>query len=111
MEKQINMIFKIGVLLIGVTFLVLYFFHSQNGRFHYVPDAHGWYFLDTRTGVVYADDEYGFNSTNYTNGKVKFYKLTLDKSSEPWPAPKGPKPAPGAPAAPPPPPAPGAPRR
>ena len=37
-EKITMIIFKIGILLIGVVFLMVYYWSSQNGRFHEIFD-------------------------------------------------------------------------
>jgi hypothetical protein len=107
-DKFVNMLFKIGLLLIGMAFLVVYYFHSQNGRFHKFGDDKDapltYQILDTRTGIVYfsVTDEpnagLGFASMNLTNGKVRLYDV--DRSGE-WKFYKGrtttPVPAPAAP--------------
>ena len=69
-EKLFNMIFKIGLLLIGVAFLVVYYFHSQNGRFYHLST---YAIMDTRSGVIYHGGVGEFQSVNPTNGKVTKY--------------------------------------
>jgi hypothetical protein len=81
-EKHMNMVFKIGLLLIGMAFLVVYFLHSQNGRFHKFGgeknDLFTYHILDTRTGIVYFTFSTNnipgyFHSVNSKNGSVKTY--------------------------------------
>jgi|GEM_PF-2618065 len=81
-EEFVNKVFKIGIIFIGIGFLVVYFFHSQNGRFHKFGDDTdnflNYQILDTRTGIVYhslsiKNTPLTLFSVNITNGKVKFY--------------------------------------
>lgn len=105
-EKLMNMFFKIGLLLIGVAFLVIYFFHSQNGRFYKFGDANDWHILDTRSGVIYFSflPTEGFASVNPTNGKVTKYDPEVRgdwtyRKPDVTAAPAAPGAAPGAPSA------------
>jgi hypothetical protein len=74
---RLDKYFKIGLLLIGLAFLVVYYFNSQNGRFQgLAADAQTWGYqlLDTRTGTVYhqkGDDR--LYSENRVKGEVGFY--------------------------------------
>jgi hypothetical protein len=54
-------IFKIGLLVLGVAFLVLFYFHAQNGRYQVSSSVGSKTILDTRKGIYY---EY-VDSTNY----------------------------------------------
>jgi len=97
-EKITMIVFKIGILLIGVVFLIIYYWSSQNGRFHEINNE----IIYTQTDIIYSYDK-GFLSINLKTGKIEKYdrqiidKRKLDLS---LPAPKG------VPAAPPPAPAP-----
>ncbi|HQP40661.1 MAG TPA: hypothetical protein PK004_04360 [Smithella sp.] len=91
-------IFKMCIIVIGIAFLIIYFFHSQNGRFYKIDDG----VMDTRTGTYFVNirTESGFESINFTTGKVNIYDVQVtDKrqNREPAPlveAPVAPAPAP-----------------
>ena len=78
-EKLVNMVFKIGLLVIGMAFLVVYFFHSKNGRFLKFGAAEDLHVLDTRSGVIYYSflPKQGLASFDPTNGTVKKYDLNV----------------------------------
>jgi len=100
-DKLVNMVFKIGLLLIGMAFLVVYYFHSQNGRFYKIGTAEDYQVLDTRTGVVHAFWVHDKTSTgismNLTNGKIKFYdpEVSNEQKAKETAAPRGFGAAPG----------------
>lgn len=50
---NMDKVFKIGVLILGVAFLVLYFFSSQNGRYSFYKPGDTYIVLDTRHGSFY----------------------------------------------------------
>ena len=111
-DKYMTMVFKIGVLLIGIAFLVVYLFHSHNGRFHMIENDKDslltYKILDTRTGIIYhsitgKDEGPKFLSMNITNGKVKLYDMDRTgewKHREPELPLRAAPPAPGAPPSP-----------
>ena len=47
-------IFKIGLLILGVAFLLLYFFGSQNNRYILKEGKTSITVFDTRKGIIYA---------------------------------------------------------
>ena len=54
---MIDKIFKIGLIILGVIFLIIYFHSSQksqNGRYFYSTDGRSRTVFDTREGVVYV---------------------------------------------------------
>ena len=68
-------IFKTCIIVIGIIFLTIFYFHSQNGRFHKIDDG----VIDTRTGIIYSYDK-GFLSVNIKTGKIEKYdRQIIDK--------------------------------
>ena len=106
-EKLLNILFKVGVLLISIAFLVIYYWSSQNGRFQKTENE----ILDTRTGTIYNNMIAGdlrLYSFNAIDGKLKLYEMKesgewkyqgKDPIATPAPAPAAPvgKAAPGIP--------------
>lgn len=88
-------IFKMCIIVIGIAFLIIYFFHSQNGRFQIVKPG----IFDTRTGTYYSiRGTKDFQSINFTTGKVKAYDVQVTdkrqyREPEPELAPAPPPPA------------------
>lgn len=85
-DKYVNMVFKISILLIGVGFLVVYYFHSHNGRFHEIKDDDSSIgnILDTRTGIVsfvYVSKQ-KYVSVNSTNGIIKIRSMSVTDESK-----------------------------
>ena len=79
-EKITMIVFKFGILLIGVVFLVVYYWSSQNGRFQkFSTDEIDIFILDTRTGIFYEDDGTAQESVNILNGEKHLYKYTTKK--------------------------------
>lgn len=73
-ERVVAIVFKIGILILGVSFLLVYTWSAQNGRYA----LHSWdKIFDTRTGTSYLYNDVGKSifSTNFTNGKVLYYPL------------------------------------
>ena len=57
-EKITMIVFKFGILLIAVVFLVVYYWSSQNGRFQkFSTDEIDIFILDTQTGIIYSHDK------------------------------------------------------
>lgn len=88
-------VFKFGILLIGVVFLVVYYWSSQNGRFQkFSTDEIDIFILDTQTGIIYSHDK-GFLSVNFKTGKIEKYDhQIIDKRKFVLPAAAAPPPAP-----------------
>ena len=81
-EKITKIVLKIGILLIGVVFLMIYYWSSQNGRFHEINDG----FIDTQTGIIYSYGK-GFLSVNIKTGKIEKYdRQIIDKRKLDLPA-------------------------
>jgi len=92
-------IFKMCIIVIGIAFLIIYFFHSQNGRFHKIDDG----VIDTQTGIIYyyQSSDKAFVSINYKTGKIKAYdpQVTNEQKYHEPKVPIAPAPAPdGSPA-------------
>jgi hypothetical protein len=95
-EKITMIVFKIGILVIGIVFLMIYYWSSQNGRFHEINNE----IIDTQTGIIYSYDK-GFLSVNFKTGKIEKYdRQIIDKRKLDLPAapaalpPEAPPPAP-----------------
>jgi hypothetical protein len=90
-EKLVDMVFKVGILMVGIIFLVVYFLSSQNGRFQKFDSK----ILDTRTGAIHESLSVGKEgvivSTNIVTGETKIIKWKEITGKEHLPAP-GPAP-------------------
>lgn len=49
-------IFKIGLLILGTSFLLLYYFNSQNNRYTLKDTETTLTVFDTRKGIIYITD-------------------------------------------------------
>ena len=79
-EKITMIVFKMGILVIGVVFLMIYYWSSQNGRFQKLSTGDSEVIvLDTRTGIFYEDDGTAQESVNILNGEKHLYKYTTKK--------------------------------
>ena len=79
-EKITMIVFKIGILVIGVVFLMIYYWSSQNGRFQkFSTDESEVIVLDTQTGIIYAHGDKGLASVNLINGEAHTYKRQIKK--------------------------------
>ncbi len=91
-------IFKMGILLLGIVFLALYYNASQNGRYQRDADEFGSF--DTRTGDKVFIDKGKVCTVNIKAGKAHCYNISVS-SDEPQPKELGPgwipAPAPGEP--------------
>jgi hypothetical protein len=47
--------FKVGLLILGVAFLVIYFVNSQVNRYQYLE--RGYRIFDTRSGMIYKSND------------------------------------------------------
>jgi len=75
-------LFKIGILVIGIAFVTILFFYSQNGRYHLYSDESHYKILDTRTGNIFLVNGFSMTTININSSKVvhsdmKYFK-TLD---------------------------------
>lgn len=87
-------IFKMCIIVIGIAFLIIYFFHSQNGRFYKIDDG----VIDTRTGtyLVKSRTTSGCKSINLTTGKVNLYDAQVTDKRQYRELPGAPVPPPAA---------------
>jgi hypothetical protein len=75
-----KIVFKIGILVIGVVFLIIYYWSSQNGRFQKLSGDESYVVvLDTQKGIFYWDDGKGLLSVNVINGESHSYTHKLKK--------------------------------
>jgi len=53
--KALDWIFKVGLLVLGLLFIGIYYFSSQNGRYQYIQDESFRTFtaFDTKTGIAH----------------------------------------------------------
>ena len=51
--KSSDWIFKMGLLIIGVGFIAVYFLSSQNGRYQYLKGEKSETVFDTHTGIIH----------------------------------------------------------
>jgi hypothetical protein len=51
---MIDKIFKTGLLVLGICFLILYYISSQNNRYVWKEGEASISVFDTRTGIIYA---------------------------------------------------------
>jgi hypothetical protein len=85
-KKGIDAIFKIGILIVAIAFVAVYFLSSQNDRYQQLEQKFGdisFCMLDTREGdihVFYRDSEKGweFYILNTENAKIKYKDVTLE---------------------------------
>jgi hypothetical protein len=76
--KALDWIFKMGLLIIGIAFVVVYFLSSQSGRYQYqrtgYADTTGKVLLDTKTGIQHRLEGETVLHMDFVNGK-----FTVDK--------------------------------
>lgn len=83
--KALDLIFKIGLLIIGVVFVAVYFLSSQNGRYVNFPKGDDSYtLLDTQAGIIYKtvpllDKRVIILRTDLINGKFTSSTLTKEE--------------------------------
>jgi len=76
-------LFKIGILVIGIAFVTVLFFYSQNGRYHLYSDEDSYKILDTRTGnVVLVANGKQMVTININDSKIVFTNLKRFKTKE-----------------------------
>ena len=77
--KASDWIFKTGLLIIGVAFVVVYFFFSQNGRYQRTGSS----VLDTRTGVIHTlYAEHIVYHHDYPNNRTTVNKEILEDTTK-----------------------------
>jgi hypothetical protein len=87
-------VFKVGLIALGVVFLVFYYFHSQNGRYQHIKNEDigfsnvDYAILDTREGTIYM---YSLSHQTWValhprRGMKKYYKETGPEIVAPAPA-------------------------
>lgn len=79
--KALDWIFKVGLLIIGIAFVAVYFLSSQNGRYQYritrFADT-GKILLDTKTGIQHQltdEDNEIVLHLDLVNGKLTANKI------------------------------------
>ena len=74
--KASDWIFKMGLLIIAIAFVSVYFLSSQNGRYQYKTNPGEVYetIFDTKTGIIHRLSLYGktFAHFDLVNNKYKF---------------------------------------
>jgi hypothetical protein len=72
-EKQMNLIdkiFKIGMLIVAIAFVYVYFLSVQNNRYQFFSNTDEYVF-DTRTGFIYVvEDDYTVGHYDLKNNKI-----------------------------------------
>ena len=76
--RFIDTFFKIGILIIAAVFLVLFYFHSQTGRFQKIA---GDRYLDTKEGVLFSvfpyQKQYFQHEYNLSRREIKTFDVKL----------------------------------
>lgn len=73
--KALDVIFKMGLLIIGIALVAVYFLSAQNGRYqHLIIPYTGKILLDTKTGIQHQLRDETVLHMDLVNGK-----LTVDK--------------------------------
>jgi hypothetical protein len=75
--------FKVGLLVLGVVFLALYFFYSNSdGRYQIGYSLGATVVIDTRTGVIYEKSSDMVTITNLVDKEPKWYRKLLHKDEK-----------------------------
>ena len=67
--KESDFIFKMGLLVLGFMFVVVYFLSSQNGRYQHTQTETNVVVFDTRTGISYTIIGDHLLRTDFVNNK------------------------------------------
>jgi len=67
--KESDIIFKMGLLILGFMFVVVYFLSSHNGRYQHTQTETNVVVFDTRTGISYTIIGDHLVRTDFVNNK------------------------------------------
>jgi len=79
--KESDFIFKMGLLILGFMFVVVYFLSSQNGRYQHNDTEANVVVFDTRTGISYTIIGDHLVRTDFVNNK--FSDEVIKKNTPP----------------------------